>query len=117
MMNIQKGHMVTMQRVMKYCVGTANKGLTIRPKGEWDGSKDYQFVVTGKCDLEYAKDESKRSVNGWSTFLSESPVSFRSKMMPIVALSVTEVEVFAAILCVQDMMFIMRLLNLMKLKV
>src|SRR5687768_3230212 len=43
MMKAQKGHMVALQRVMKYCVGTANKGLTIRPKGEWDGSKDYQF--------------------------------------------------------------------------
>ena len=37
--------------------------------------------------------------------------------MPIVALSVTKAELFAASLCVQDMMFIMRLLNSMQLKV
>src|SRR5688572_28906430 len=49
--------------------------------------------------------------------MNESPLSFRSKLMPIVALSVTKAELFAAILCVQDMMFIMRLLNSMKLKV
>src|SRR5687768_8911016 len=38
-------------------------------------------------------------------------------MMPIVALSATEAELFATILCVQDMMYVMRLLNSMELKV
>ena len=112
-----KTHMVAMLRVMKYCVGTATDGLLIQPKGDWDGTRDYQFEVMGKSDSEYSKDESRKSVNGWSTFLNESPVSFRSWMMPIVALSVTKAELFAAILCVQDMMYIMRLLNSMELKV
>jgi hypothetical protein len=31
-----------------------------------------------------------------------------SKMMPIVALSVTEAELFAAVMTAQDMLFIMR---------
>src|SRR5687767_2152082 len=112
-----KGHMMAMLRVMRYCVGTANEGLIIKPKGSWDGSRDYQFEVTGMSDSEYAKDESRKSVNGWSAYLNGSPVSFRSRMMSIVVLSVTEAELFAAILCVQDMMFIMRLLNSMQLKV
>jgi hypothetical protein len=38
-------------------------------------------------------------------------------MMPIVALSVTEAELFAAVMCVQDMLFIMRLLLSMGLKI
>ena len=37
--------------------------------------------------------------------------------MPIVALSVTEAELFAAVMCVQDMLFIMRVLLSMGLKV
>src|SRR5687767_14171305 len=111
------GHMAAMLRVMKYCVGTAKEGLVIKPRRDWDGSKEYQFEIVGKSDSEYAKDDSRRSVNGWSTFLNGSPISFRSRMMPIVALSVTEAELFAAILCVQDMMYIMRLLNSMELKV
>src|SRR5688572_6811902 len=93
-----KGHMMAMLRVMRYCVGTANEGLIIKPKGSWDGSKDYQFEVTGMSDSEYAKDESRKSVNGWSAYLNRSPVSFRSRMMSIVALSVTEAELLAAIL-------------------
>eukprot|EP00957_Ditylum_brightwellii_P187247 14260981-Ditylum_brightwellii.AAC.1 len=38
-------------------------------------------------------------------------------MMPIVALSVTEAELFAAMLCAQDMMCAMRILNNMGLQV
>jgi hypothetical protein len=38
-------------------------------------------------------------------------------MMPIVALSVTEAELFAGVMCVQDMLFIMRVLNSLGLQV
>eukprot|EP00957_Ditylum_brightwellii_P011861 893952-Ditylum_brightwellii.AAC.1 len=38
-------------------------------------------------------------------------------MMPIIALSVTKAELFAAILCVQNMLFAMRVLNSMQLQV
>eukprot|EP00957_Ditylum_brightwellii_P104331 7946765-Ditylum_brightwellii.AAC.1 len=38
-------------------------------------------------------------------------------MMPIVALSVTEAELFAAVLCVQDMMMALSIMNGMGLKV
>ena len=37
--------------------------------------------------------------------------------MPIVALSVTEAELYSAVLCAQDMLFIMRLLGTMGLRV
>ena len=38
-------------------------------------------------------------------------------MMPIVALSVMEAELFAAVLCAQDMLFIMQILHSLGLKV
>eukprot|EP00957_Ditylum_brightwellii_P025464 1925124-Ditylum_brightwellii.AAC.1 len=38
-------------------------------------------------------------------------------MMPIIALSVTKAELFAAVWCVQDMLFAMRVLNAMQLQV
>src|SRR5687767_2642711 len=65
--------------------------------------------LVGHSYSEYAKDESRRSNNGWSTFLCKSPVNFCSKMTPIVALSVTKAELFAAVLCPQDIMFVMRI--------
>jgi hypothetical protein len=110
-------HMAAMKRVMRYVVTTAARGLKICPNAEWDGSKDFLFEVEGWSDSEYAKDTTRRSVNGWSVFLNGSAISFRSKMMPIVALSVTEAELFAAVLCAQDMMYALRIMNSIGLKV
>jgi len=112
-----EGHVTAMKRIMLYCVGTPKRGLLLKPKGLWDGTKNFVFELEGKSDSEYAKDESRRSVNGWSTFLCEAPISMRSKMMPIVALSVTEAELFSATLCAQDLMFEMRVLQSMGLTV
>jgi len=103
-------HMKAMKCIMKYCVATANRGLVLKPYGKWDGTANFEFEIRVKSDSEYAKDESRKSVNGWSTFLQSALISFCSKMMPIVALSVTEV-------CTQDMLFEMRVLNSMGLKV
>jgi hypothetical protein len=50
-------------------------------------------------------------------WLNDAPISFISKMMSIVALSVREAELFAAVLCAQDMLFAMRILNSVGLKV
>ena len=110
-------HIAAMKRTMRYVVATPNRGLTLKPFGRWDGSKNYEFVIEGWSDSEYAKDASRRSVNGWSTFLNGAPVSYRSKMMPIVALSVTEAELFSAVLCAQDMLFVMRIVNSLGLRV
>ena len=41
----------------------------------------------------------------------------KSSTQKIVALSVTEAELYAAVQCVQDMLYVMRLLNSMGLKV
>ena len=110
-------HLKAMKRVMKYCVTYKKRGLTLRPQGEWDGTAGYLFKVRGKSDSEYAKDESRKSVNGWAVWLNDAPVSYRSKMMPIIALSVTEAELFAATQCAMDMLFAMRVLNGIGLKV
>ena len=66
----------------------------------------------GKSDSEVAKDATHRSVNGWSMFHDEAPISVRRKMMPVVALSVTEAKLFAAVLSAQDMIFILNHIRL-----
>jgi hypothetical protein len=110
-------HMAAMTRVMKYCVSMAKRGLFLNPDGIWDGTKDFIFKIKGKSDSEYGKDESRKSVNGWAVWLCLAAVVFRSKMMPIIALSVTEAELFAATQCAQDMLFVMCILNSLGLKV
>jgi hypothetical protein len=76
------------------------------------------FEITGYSDSDWAKDlMTRRSVSGWLTFLFDSPISMKSKVMPIVALSVREAKLFAATCCDQDVLFEVRILESMGLKV
>ena len=110
-------HMTAMKRCMKYCIGTAKRGLILKPDTVWDGNPNFEFRITGKSDSDFAKDPSRRSVSGWSTFLCGAPVTEKSNMQPITALSVTEAELIAGSSCVQDMIFEKRILESMGLKV
>ena len=68
--------------------------------------------------MDYAKDPMMhRSVSGYATFLSRAVVMTKSKMQQSVTLSVREAESVAATLCAQDLLFIMRLLESIGLKV
>ena len=49
--------------------------------------------------------------------LNGAPVTFRSATQKTVALSVTEAELYAAVLCAQNMLYVMHVLQSMKLKV
>jgi hypothetical protein len=52
-------HMKAMYHVMKYCLGTRNKGWTLKPNCKWDGDPNFEFVIAGHLDSNYAKDESR----------------------------------------------------------
>jgi hypothetical protein len=70
-------HAKAMHRTMKYCVGSPERGLLLKPVGKWDGNPSYEFVITGRSDS--AKDtDTRRSVSGTSTFLNGSPIHKRS---------------------------------------
>ena len=105
-----KKHYKQMIRVMKYCVGKARRGYYMQPDREWDGRSRMKIRIKGKSDSEYMKDPSRHSVNGWACYLEGCAVSMASKMMPVIALSVTEAELYAGIQCVQDMLFTWRVL-------
>jgi hypothetical protein len=97
---------------MAYCVAMPNQGLAITPNEEWDGLPDKKFKISGYTDSDYAKDiGGRQSVNGWVVFLCGVVVNVKSKMMSVVALLVTKVELNAAVLCVQDMMFVKNILE------
>jgi hypothetical protein len=110
--------MKAIHRVMAYCVNTSKRGIKIAPNERWDGSPDFEVTVSGRADSDYAKDlETRRCVSGIITFLCGAVITLRSKMMPMVALSVTEAELFAAVMTVQDILFIMRIIASMGLRV
>jgi hypothetical protein len=111
-------HLKAMYRAMKYCVETPNRGLLLRPDAKWNGDANFEFVVSGRSDSDYAKDpDRRRSVSGYSTFLCGAPVTMKSRMQGCVTLSVTEAELVSGTQCAQDMLFIMRVLESIGLKV
>ena len=112
-------HMEAMRKVMGYCLETPERGLTLKPSRKWDGKdRNFEFIIRGKSDSDFAKDpETRRSVKGWAVFLEDAPISMKSKMLEYVAMSVTEAEHAAAVACVQDMLFAMRVLQSIGLKV
>jgi hypothetical protein len=117
MTGVTTAHMKAMYHVMKYCLGTRNKGLSLKPNCKWDGDPNFEFVITGHSDSNYAKDESRQSVSGYSTFLCGAPISMKSKMQETTTLSVTESELVAAVSAAQDMLYEMRVLESIGLKV
>ncbi len=113
-----QAHLRAMERVMRYCCKTPNRGILLKPTMTWDGNPDFEFIVSGRADSDYAKDpERRRSVSGYSTFLCGAPVTMKCRMQSCVTLSVTEAEVVSATQCAQDMLFIMRVLESIGLKV
>jgi hypothetical protein len=74
--------------------------LCWNPIETWDGKAGSQFIINGLSDSEYAKGDSRHSINGWSTWLFGCCVTHQSKMMPIIALSIAEAEfVCCCIVC------------------
>ena len=111
-------HVKAMHRTMKYCIGKAERGLLLKPNCEWSGDPSFEFVIMGRSDSDYAKDtDTRKSVSGTSTFLNGSPINTRSNTQKSVTLSVTEAELVAAAQCAQDMLFDMRVIESMGLKV
>ena len=103
---------------MTYITAMADFGLTLEPNEKWDGSKEFEFEVAGYSDSDFAKDPATlKSVSGWAVFLNGAPILMRSKMQDCTTLSVMEVELVAAMACVQDMLFTMGLLESIGLKV
>eukprot|EP00957_Ditylum_brightwellii_P085161 6476883-Ditylum_brightwellii.AAC.2 len=88
-----------MMMTMKYCIVMPNRGLLLKPKGEWDEIRAYLFIIKGYSDSEYLKSENRYSVNVWLVFLYNAPISYKSEMMHIVAMLFTEAALFAAVQC------------------
>ena len=119
MVNSNLDHMKAMLQVMKYCIDTRNKGWHLQPERTWDGAdKDFKFKIAGKVDSNFAMcEETRRSITGYYVTMEGSVVSCKSGMQKIVALSVTEAEVISLVMCVQEMLYIMKVLESMELQV
>jgi hypothetical protein len=109
-------HLKAMLRVMSYVVVSDKKGLKLKPKGVWD--EEMELEIKGVSDANYATDmDSRKSVSGFSVFLNEAPIRFKSVQQKVVTLSTTEAELFAITQCAQEMLFAMHVIESLKLKV
>ncbi len=85
---------------------------------EWDGSRDFEFTIGGRSDLDYTKDpQTRKRVSGGRVLLNGAPVTFRSSTQKTVALFVTEAELYATVLCAQDMLYVLHVIQSLELKV
>ena len=112
-------HNKAMHRILKYCADTPKRGWILEPNRKWDGKDlEFEFEVCGKSDSNFATcKETRRSVTGYVVYLEGALIAVKSGMQRIVALSVSEAEVIAMVQCVQEMLYVKKLLNSMKLKV
>ncbi len=113
-----KVHWDAMFRMMKYVCDTEERGLTLNPTQKWDGSKNHEFVISVRSDSDYAKDtQTQKSISGYVVYLEGAPVMFKISMQKSVALSVCKAEQTLGVLCAQDMLYTMNVLESMGLKV
>ena len=114
-----QGHWNAMCYCIRYVRATPERGLVLRPSGEWDGKdRSFQFVIRGRSDSNYATDpETRKSVTGTVVYLNDAPIMFQSVTQKTVTLSVTEAELTACVSCVQDMMYVYRVVTSMGLEV
>jgi hypothetical protein len=106
-------HMKAMCQTLKCCVGTPNRGLLLKLTMKWDGNPDFEFIVNGRSDSDFAKaPERQRSVSGYSTFLCGAPVTVKSRMQGCMTPDVTSAElVSSGTQCAQDIVDLLVLLN------
>jgi hypothetical protein len=63
-------HVKAMKRVMEYCVATENRGITLKPDQKWYGDPEFELIILGRSDSDFAKElDTRKSVSGYSTFL------------------------------------------------
>ena len=108
-----------MIHIMDYSVITPERGLVLKPYGNWDGiSTDYEFKVTVKTDSDYTKClDTRRSVTESVVYLNEVPITFRSSTQKTVSLLTNKAKLNAAVVGVQYALFLQNILKSIRLKV
>jgi hypothetical protein len=107
-----ESHMKALKHLMKYVVGTADRGLVLFPDRMWTDCSEFKFKIRGRSDSDYAANkDDRRSISGGVVYLEGCPITFRSSTQKFVTLSVTEAESAAGVMVAQDMLYIYRLLG------
>ena len=99
MANPGRAHWFAVKGILRYLQGTLDIGLVFE--------KEQNLKVCGFVDSDYAGDRDKcRSTSGYCFTLSGGPISWRSMLQPIVALSTTEAEYIAVTEAVKEALWL-----------
>eukprot|EP00957_Ditylum_brightwellii_P006313 479020-Ditylum_brightwellii.AAC.1 len=100
-------------------MSTSKWGWKLKSEQTWNGKdKTFKFKINRMSDSDYAKcPVTRRSVSRYVTFLEGAPITMKSAIQNIVALSITEVEIVASMQCAQDMLYIKCVFECMGLQV
>ena len=112
-------HIKAMHRQMAYVVSTPDRGFVLDPSRLWNGRSDaLKFIIAGEADSDYAKcPVTRRSISGNVTRFEGVAIIIKSIMQKLVALSVTESELYSGVTTAQDMLYLMRLVESVGLEV
>eukprot|EP00957_Ditylum_brightwellii_P153758 11702810-Ditylum_brightwellii.AAC.1 len=112
-------HVKAMNRVMEHCIATPSRGWLLKPTRMWNGKdKTFKFRIVDMANSDYAKcPVTHRSVSGCATFLEGAPITVKSVMQKVVALSVTDAKTINGVQCAQDMLYCKHVLEGMGLQV
>lgn len=98
--NPGKQDIIALKKILKYLVGTKDKGIKFKINGDIS-------MLNAYCDSDYANDiHNRRSTSGYAILFCEGPISWCSKQQPIVALSSTEAEYIAAADCIKETLYL-----------
>lgn len=104
MSNPGREHWVAVKRIIRYIAATRHYKLTI--------SADTDLTLTGYSDADYANDaDTRRSVSGYTMFVGDTLVTYKSKQQKSVSQSTTEAEYVAMCLAAKEVMYLRRILR------
>ena len=111
--------MKAMHRILEFVERTKDRGWKLKPDRRLNGyDRTIKFKIKGNSNLDFANcPETRRGVSGWVVSLKAASVAVKSIMQKIVVLSVTDAELVAAVICVQHMLYVMKVLESMGLQV
>jgi len=107
----KKSHAEAVNHIVRYLVGTADKGIILNPKGySFDCFVDADFANFDKATAEHDPGTAK-SRTGYLVLYGGCPMVWASKLQKETALSTTEAEYGALSESLKDVLFLMQLLD------
>jgi hypothetical protein len=110
--NPKRTHEQALKRIGQYLVGTANRGLIIRPTKDLTVDCYVDADFAGVFNLEDAEDpRSVRSRTAYMLTLGDVPILWKSKLQPQIALSTMEAEYIALLTSMQSLLPVKQILK------